>query len=50
MEFLTPHIIATDEDADRIREGATRGVELLQPSIPVKPLIDPTQQRRDSTP
>ncbi len=48
--FLTPHIIATDEDADRIREGATRGVELLRPSMPLTPLIDSTQQRRDSTP
>jgi len=48
--FLTPHIIATDEDADRIREGAARGVELLQHSLPLKPLIDSTRQQRDSTP
>lgn len=48
--FLTPHIIATDEDADRIREGAAQGVELLRPSIPLEPLIDSTRQRRDSTP
>jgi len=47
--FLTPHIIATDEDADRIREGAARGVELLQHSLPIKPLIDSTRQQRDST-
>jgi general secretion pathway protein D len=48
--FLTPHIIVTDEDADRIRDGATRGAELLRPSIPPKPLIDSTRQQRDSTP
>lgn len=48
--FLTPHIITTDEDADRVREGATKGTELLRPSLPLTPLIDTTRQRKDSTP
>ncbi len=48
--FLTPHIIATDEDTDRVREGAARGVELFRPGLPLRPLIDSTRQRRDSTP
>jgi general secretion pathway protein D len=48
--FLTPHIIATDEDADRLREGTTKGTELLRPSLPLTPLIDTPQQPKDSTP
>ena len=48
--FLTPHIIATDEDADRVREGAARGSEMLRPSMPLQPLIDTPRQQSDSTP
>jgi len=48
--FLTPHIIVTDEDADRVREGVDRDAELLRPSLPTRPLIDSTRQRRDSIP
>ena len=48
--FLTPHIIATDEDADRAREGATHGSELLRGALPLRPLLDSTRQHRDSTP
>jgi general secretion pathway protein D len=29
--FVTPHIVATDEDADRIREEIGQGAELLRP-------------------
>jgi general secretion pathway protein D len=45
--FLTPHIISTDEDADRIRTGLERGVELLRPDMPVSPIIprDTTRTR-----
>jgi general secretion pathway protein D len=48
--FLTPHIIATDEDADRVREGATMGTDLLKRNLPLTPLIDSTRQHKDSTP
>jgi general secretion pathway protein D len=48
--FLTPHIIATDEDADRVREGVSHGTDLLRETLPVKPLIDSTRQHRDSLP
>jgi len=48
--FLTPHVIVTDEDADRAREGATHGAELLRGALPLRPLIDSTRQHRDSTP
>jgi len=45
--FLTPHIIATDEDADRIRDGLEHGVELLRPDMPAAPIIprDTTRAR-----
>jgi general secretion pathway protein D len=48
--FLTPHIVATDEDAERVREGVGRGAELLRPTLPTRPLIDSMRPRRDSTP
>ncbi len=48
--FLTPHIIATDEDADRVRDGVNQGTDLLRQTLPVKPLIDSTRQQRDSAP
>ena len=48
--FLTPHIIATDEDADRVREGVNQGTDLLRQTLPVKSLIDSTRQQRDSAP
>jgi general secretion pathway protein D len=46
--FVTPHIIAGDEDMDRINNGLQRGTQLLQPAVP-KPLIEPNA-RRDSVP
>jgi general secretion pathway protein D len=46
--FVTPHIIAGDEDMDRINNGLQRGTQLLQPAVP-KPLIEPSA-RRDSVP
>jgi len=50
--FLTPHVIATDDDADRAREGVKRGAELLQEQLPqTAPLIpSPSPSRPDSTP
>ena len=51
--FLTPHVIASDEDADRAREGVKRGAELLQEQLPqTAPLIpSPSPRSRpDSTP
>src|SRR6201988_1973523 len=46
--FVTPHIIAVDEDIDRINAGLERGTDLLRPAVP-KPLIE-TPPRRDSVP
>jgi general secretion pathway protein D len=43
--FVTPHIVASDEDAERVREGVEQGTPLLR-ALPTQPLI----QRRDSTP
>ena len=54
--FLTPHIVQTDEDADRIREEIERNAEMLQRLAPIPPLIRPIlrdtlpQIRRDSLP
>ena len=32
--FITPHIVATDEDADRVREELRRGTDLLRGLVP----------------
>ncbi|MGE5804035.1 MAG: type II secretion system protein GspD, partial [Gemmatimonadota bacterium] len=40
--FLTPHIVMTDEDTDRMRQGVEQGAERLQPLLP-PPLIDTTR-------
>lgn len=47
--FLTPHIVMSDEDTDRMREGTERGAERLRPLLPDRPLID-TRPRRDTVP
>lgn len=39
--FLTPYIVASDEDADRLREEIERGRELLQPVMPITPITPP---------
>jgi type II secretory pathway component GspD/PulD (secretin) len=58
--FLTPHIISSDEDIDKLREAVKEGSELLH-SVPVGPRIvplsdtlpplgaDTTRKRPDST-
>jgi len=48
--FLTPHIVVSDEDVDRVREGVQRRTDLLRPALPVGPLIDSTRQQRDTLP
>jgi general secretion pathway protein D len=49
--FLTPHIIATDEDVERVRQGLDRSTELLKPELPVRPLIvPPPAAKPDTTP
>jgi general secretion pathway protein D len=41
--FLTPHVIATDADADRVREGMQGGTDLLREQLPQPlPLIPAT--------
>ncbi len=46
--FLTPHVIATDDDADRVREGVQGGTdllrELLQQPLPLIPAAPPPQR------
>lgn len=42
--FLTPHIVATDEDADRVKNEIERNVDLLRPLTPITPLIPPSTQ------
>jgi general secretion pathway protein D len=39
--FLTPYIVATDEDADRLREEIERNAELTQPFMPIRPILPP---------
>ena len=39
--FLTPYVIATDADADRLREELERELELLQPLMPVRSILPP---------
>jgi len=50
--FLTPHIISSDEDIDKLREAVKEGSELLK-QIPVGPRINPAPDtltiRRDTT-
>ena len=48
--FLTPHIVVTDEDVDRVRDGVQRRTDLLRSALPGGPLIDSTRQRRDTLP
>lgn len=40
--FLTPYIVATDDDADLLREFIEEGRELLAPYLPATPLTPPT--------
>lgn len=42
--FLTPYIVADDEDAKRLREGIEHGSEMLDSMLPVKPLLPDTIQ------
>ncbi|MGH7447506.1 MAG: secretion protein, partial [Longimicrobiales bacterium] len=39
--FLTPHIISTDEDADRLRREIERGADLLKLQLPEERTILP---------
>jgi len=48
--FLTPHIVVSDEDVDRVREGVQRRSDLLRPALPGGPLIDSIRQQRDTLP
>ena len=42
--FLTPHIVATDDEAERLRREIERNAELLAPIAPIQPLIPPAQR------
>jgi general secretion pathway protein D len=49
--FVTPHIVTTDEDTERLREGVDQGAPLLR-TVPKGSLFprDSTRQPRDTTP
>jgi type II secretory pathway component GspD/PulD (secretin) len=47
--FLTPHIVANDEDADRIREGIEGQAGLLRELVPVTPIIPPVLRDQQDT-
>jgi len=46
--FLTPHLVQSDADADRVRQEIEQNAELLQRLAPIPPLIRPIL--RDTTP
>jgi general secretion pathway protein D len=48
--FLTPHIIASDADADRVTEGVKQATDMLRPALPLKPLLDSTHARPEGVP
>jgi general secretion pathway protein D len=39
--FLTPYIVASDEDADRVREEIERKAEEIRPLVPIVPILPP---------
>ncbi|MGQ0813172.1 MAG: type II secretion system protein GspD [Gemmatimonadota bacterium] len=41
--FLTPHVVETDEDADRLRDGAEHRDGLMRELSPIKPLLTPVK-------
>jgi general secretion pathway protein D len=41
--FLTPHIVATDEEADRLKREIEENAELIRPLAPIQPLIPPAR-------
>jgi general secretion pathway protein D len=41
--FLTPHIVATDEEADRLKREIEENAELIRPLAPIRPLIPPAR-------
>jgi general secretion pathway protein D len=45
--FLTPHVITTDEDNERMRESVEEGIPLIEQAIPLGPAFEASP---DSTP
>ncbi|HEX2168219.1 MAG TPA: type II and III secretion system protein, partial [Longimicrobiales bacterium] len=39
--FLTPHIVVSDQDAQELKDALEDNVDLLQPIVPIPPLIPP---------
>jgi len=50
--FLTPHVVATDDDADRMKNEIENRVDLLKQVTPIRPLIPPAPRaiRPDTVP
>ncbi|HEX6616908.1 MAG TPA: secretin N-terminal domain-containing protein [Gemmatimonadales bacterium] len=49
--FLTPHIVATDEDADRVRTGIEESAPLLRSALPApESLVRPRDSRLPASP
>ena len=42
--FLTPYVVQSDEDVDRLREGVEQRLELLKPEIQKAPPITPASE------
>jgi general secretion pathway protein D len=42
--FLTPYVVATDEDEARLREELEKNAELLRELVPIKSLLPPSIQ------
>jgi general secretion pathway protein D len=47
--FLTPHIVMSDEDTDRVRQGVENGAERLRPLLS-QPLVDTTRAATTAPP
>ncbi|MGQ0815849.1 MAG: hypothetical protein ACT4O1_15570, partial [Gemmatimonadota bacterium] len=41
--FLTPHVVETDEDADRLRNETEHRDGLMRELSPIKPLLTPVK-------
>jgi general secretion pathway protein D len=50
--FLTPHIVYTDEDADRMKQEIEQNAGLISPLAPIRPLVPPAPRpiRPDTIP
>ncbi len=48
--FLTPHVITSDSDATKVRQGLEQGSELLRPNLPQPLRVSPDSGTRERRP